>query len=129
MPAQGATVFEFEATLDAQLVLQLNGIESRDTVHAFAKRSRLLWYRDECVQLIQETTGITPQNAKRGDVYYQMANKAKLHRVVPEAGYTATVEWVDDEPLVDETHYRIRVEQRNGQRAWSSPIWVQAPLE
>jgi hypothetical protein len=126
-PSQGATIFEFEADPDAQLVLRLNGLEARDTVRAFATRSRLLWYRDECVQLIQETTGITPENAKRGDAYYQMACKTKLHRAIPEAGYTATMEWVDDEPLADETHYRVRVEQRNGQRAWSGPIWVQAP--
>ncbi|MCK4374849.1 MAG: hypothetical protein KAX19_05945, partial [Candidatus Brocadiae bacterium] len=28
-----------------------------------------------------------------------------------------------------EVHYRVRVEQRNGQRAWSSPIWVAPPSE
>jgi hypothetical protein len=36
------------------------------------------------------------------------------------------MEWEDDEPLDRETNYRVRVEQRNGQRAWSSPIWVRA---
>jgi hypothetical protein len=124
-PSQGATVFEFEAESDAELVLQLNGLQARDTVRAFAAHSRLLWYRDECVQLVRETTGVEPENAKRGDVYYQMACKAKLHRAIPEAGYTASMTWVDDEPLECETNYRVRVEQRNGQRAWSSPIWVE----
>ena len=28
-----------------------------------------------------------------------------------------------------EVNYRVRVEQRNGQRAWSSPIWVAPPAE
>jgi hypothetical protein len=123
-PSQGATVFEFEAEPDAELVLQMNGLQAHDTVRAFAAHSQLLWYRDECVQLVRETTGVEPENAKRGDVYYQMACKAKLHRAIPEAGYTASMTWVDDEPLERETNYRIRVEQRNGQRAWSSPIWV-----
>jgi len=121
---QGATLFEFEADPDAELVLRLNGLEARDTVRAFATRSRLLWYRDECIQLVRETTGVEPANAKRGDVYYQMSRKAKLHRAIPESAYTATFEITDDEPLDRETHYRVRVEQRNGQRAWSSPIWV-----
>jgi hypothetical protein len=58
-----------------------------------------------------------------------MANKAKLHRAMPEVAYTAAVEWVDDEPLERQTHYRVRVEQRNGQRAWSSPIWIRAPQQ
>lgn len=53
-----------------------------------------------------------------------MGRKAKVHRAIPEAGYVAGMEWEDDEPLEGETHYRVRVEQRNGQRAWSSPIWV-----
>jgi hypothetical protein len=55
-----------------------------------------------------------------------MAYKAKLHRAIPEAGSRA--EWAveDEEPITGEVHYRVRVEQRNGQRAWSSPIWVSA---
>jgi hypothetical protein len=55
-----------------------------------------------------------------------MACKAKVHRAVPEDGYTASLAYDDDEPLSSNTHYRVRVEQRNGQRAWSSPIWVNA---
>jgi hypothetical protein len=125
--AQGATLLKFEADPDAELVLRLNGIEVRDAVRAFAAKSRLLWYRDECVALIRETTGVEPETARRGDVYYQMACKAKVHRAIPEAGYTASLEITDDEPLSRETHYLVRVEQRNGQRAWSSPIWIQAP--
>ena len=125
-PFQGATLLEFEAHPGAELALHLNGIEARDTVRAFAAHSRLLWYRDDCVRLIRETTGVEPETARRGDIYYQMACKAKLHRAIPEAGYTATMTYVDDEPLAGEKHYRVRVEQRNGQRAWSSPIWIAA---
>jgi len=46
---------------------------------------------------------------------------------MPEAAYSATLDVDDDEPARGEVHYRARVEQRNGQRAWSSPIWVRAP--
>ncbi len=125
-PFQGATLLEFEAAPDAEVVLRLNGLEVRDTVHGLASHSRLLWYRDQCVRLVRETTGVTPDTARRGDVYYQMAPKAKIHRAIPEAGYTATWRSVDSEPIERETHYRVRVEQRNAQRAWSSPIWIRA---
>ncbi len=64
--------------------------------------------------------------AAHTDAYYHFAHKVKVHRAMPEAACTATLSVVDDEPLDAETHYRVRVEQRNGQRAWSSPIWVQA---
>jgi hypothetical protein len=123
-PCQGATIFEFEADPDAALTLRLNGIELAEPVRAFAARSRVLWYRDECIERVGAATGLEPEDAGRGDTYFHNACKAKLHRVIPEAGYTATFEITDDEPLTGETHYRIRVEQRNGQRAWSSPIWV-----
>lgn len=126
LPFQGATLFEFEADPDAELVLRLNGLELRDRVAVLAQRSRLLWYREECVERIRETTGVEPKDARRGDAYYQLANKAKLHRAMPKAAYTARLEWVDDEPLEAETHYHVRIEQRNGQRAWTSPIWVRA---
>jgi len=125
-PFQGGTLLEFEAEPDAELALRLNDLEARDTVRAFASHSRLLWYREESVERVRQATGIGPEQARRGDVYYQMAHKAKIHRAIPEAGYTARLSYVDDEPLACETHYRVRVEQRNGQRAWSSPIWVQA---
>ncbi len=128
-PFQGGTLFAFEATPDAELVLQLNGLELRDTVRNVARQSHLLWYVDDCVRLVREATGVTPETARRGDVYYQMAPKAKVHRAIPESGYTASLCFVDDEPIESEIHYRVRVEQRNGQRAWSSPIWVQPHRE
>jgi hypothetical protein len=126
LPFQGATLLEFQADPSAEFLLELNGLKVRDKVHTLAGKSRLLWYREDCVQRIHETTGIAPEQARRGDTYYQLANKAKLHRAMPEAAYTASLVWIDDEPLEQETHYRVRVEQRNGQRAWSSPIWVHA---
>jgi hypothetical protein len=90
-----------------------------------ARSSNLFWYKDECIRNLKEYAGIEPGTPEREDIYYMYAHKAKIHRVIPEAGYTATVKITDDEPLTEETHYRVRVEQRNGQRAWSSPIWVQ----
>jgi hypothetical protein len=121
---QGATLFEFEAALDAVLSLRLNSLEIALPISQLAARSHLLWYKDECIKLVRDTTGIEPESTRRGDVYYQLACKAKIHKVLPESAYTASFEIVDDEPLEGETNYRVRVEQRNGQRAWSSPIWV-----
>ena len=119
---QNANVFEFESSVDGELVLQLNGLSMTGKVGDLAASSRILWYRDECVRLLQEQAGIGPGTPEREDIYYHLANKAKIHGVVPEQGYTADFAVEDDEPLSGETNYRVRVEQRNGQRAWSSPI-------
>jgi hypothetical protein len=125
-PFQGATLFEFEASPGATVRLQLNGLETVGSVRNFAAHSRLLWYREECIERVRAATGIEPAAARRGDVYYQMACKAKVHRAIPAAGYSASLAFDDDEPLPAGAHYRVRVEQRNGQRAWSSPIWIEA---
>jgi hypothetical protein len=124
---QNANVFEVEAGPAARLRLELNGLAAEGRVSDFARGSRELWYRDECVQMLAEEAGIPPESPERQDIYHHVAYKAKLHRAIPEAGFTAELLWEDDEPLNEEMHYRVRVEQRNGQRAWTSPIWVRPP--
>lgn len=123
-PCENSNVFEFEAAAGAPMVVSLNGLEARGTVAEFAQASRVMWFKDECVRMLAEEQGIEPYSPERMDVYHHMAYKAKLHRAVPEAGYTAEFTVDDDEPLTGEANYRVRVEQRNGQRAWSSPVWV-----
>jgi hypothetical protein len=125
--SQGALVLEFESDPSAEVVVQLNGKTVKDRVHSLAQGSRILWYRDECLDLIQKMTGIVPKDLERQDpLFYHYAFKAKLHRVIPEAGYSASFSITDTDELSDKTNYRVRVEQRNGQRAWSSPIWLEA---
>ncbi|MHC4714036.1 MAG: DUF3604 domain-containing protein, partial [Planctomycetota bacterium] len=124
---QNSNVFEFEADPAGMLRVSLNGLEKAGRVADFAKQSRVMWFRDECVGFLSEHAGIPPGSPERDDVYYHVAYKAKIHRAVPEVAYTASFEFEDDEPLEGEANYRVRVEQRNGQRAWSSPIWVSPP--
>jgi hypothetical protein len=122
---QNANVFEFEASPRTPLRLELNGLTCEGTVAEFAGRSRELWYRDECVHMLKERCGLSPGSPEREDVYHHMAYKAKVHRAMPEVAWTAPMEFEDDEAFEGgEIHYRVRVEQRNGQRAWSSPIWI-----
>jgi hypothetical protein len=121
---QNADVFEFESEISDTLKLKLNGMEEKATIAELASGSRILWYRDECVKMLEERTGLKPGSPERDDIYYIMAYLSKIHRVIPEAGYSAEVVVEDDEPIKGETNYRVRVEQRNGQRAWSSPVWV-----
>ncbi|UCC88090.1 MAG: hypothetical protein JSV81_01985, partial [Anaerolineales bacterium] len=123
-PSQNANVFEFEAPPEAELLIRLNGLEARATVHSLALGSRVMWFREECVRMLAEHCGLEPETHPREDPYYNMAYKAKLHRIIPEAGFQTEFVIEDDEPVTKETHYRVRVEQRNGQRAWSSPVWI-----
>ena len=122
---QNGIGLEFEASPAAQVELSLNGQRLCESATTLGQSSRILWWRDDNIRRLETLTGLTPADVERGDVvYYLTANKAKIHRPIPQAGYTASMSLVDDEPLDGETHYRVRVEQRNGQRAWSSPIWI-----
>lgn len=123
-PHQNANVFELEADPGAELLVRMNGLEERARLGELARGSRLMTFRDECVAMLRERCGIEPGSPEREDVYNFVAFKVKLHRAIPEEGYEALLEFVDEEPLEGEADYRVRVEQRNGQRAWSSPIWV-----
>lgn len=122
--SQNANVFEIEADPACVVELALNGMVERAALADLAAGSRNLWYREECVEFLEKHCGIPRDAPARDDIYWHMAHIAKIHRAIPEAGYTASLETVDDEPLEGEANYRVRVEQRNGQRAWSSPIWV-----
>jgi hypothetical protein len=125
--SQGALVLEFESLPSAEMVVRLNGKTIRDRVSSLAQGSRMLWYRDDCLDLIRTMTGIAPENCQRQDpLFYHYAFKAKFHRVIPEAGFSARFAVTDTDKLSGNTNYRVRVEQRNGQRAWSSPIWFEA---
>ncbi len=123
-PHQNANVFEFEADPAGELVVRMNGLEEKGTVRDFCRGSREMWFKDECVRMLQDLCGIEPGSPERNDIYHHVAFKTKIHRCIPEAGYVASLDFEDEEPAEGEIHYRVRVEQRNGQRAWSSPVWV-----
>ena len=48
-----------------------------------------------------------------------------LHRLVGPSDYAATVRWTDSRRDAEPgDYYYVRVHQRNGHLAWSSPVWV-----
>jgi hypothetical protein len=122
---QNAVLLEFEAAPGAAVTIRLNGLELRAPVADLCAGSRILGFRDEFADRLEELTGVRLAADQRADVYYQAAPKAKIHRLMPAPAWQASFEFEDDEPLAGRTHYRVRVEQRNGQRAWSSPIWIE----
>ena len=123
-PHHNANVFEVEADPGSTAALELNGLGLRAPLAELAAGAASSGIATSAFGALEEKAGIPAGSPEREDVYYLMAYKAKVHRAIPEAGYTARMEFEDDEPLGNETNYRVRVEQRNGQRAWSSPIWV-----
>lgn len=50
-------------------------------------------------------------------------NNAYIHKIEPGRN-EASLEYVDNSPAAGESYYYVRVEQVDGQLAWSSPIWT-----
>ena len=50
-----------------------------------------------------------------------------LHRAVPDVCFSAGIDVHDGGELAVDA-YRVRVQQANGERAWSSPIWIERRL-
>ena len=94
-----AIVAEVEMLPDAELTLRVNGLVCRHTL-----RELLLGSRGHYV---------------RG----WLSEAVRIHRAVPESGYTAEFAFVD-QPELETDWYYLRVFQANGQVAWVSPIWV-----
>lgn len=87
--------------------------------------SRIVAFVDEAKDLVRRTHGIDPDALFRTDRAYFYSYKAKIHRAIPDAGLAAELDHTDADPPAGVNHYRVRVTQRNGQVAWSSPVWVE----
>jgi hypothetical protein len=51
-------------------------------------------------------------------------NETYAYEATPEGQRTANFSYVDSHPLPGENRYNVRVEQEDGNLAWSSPVWV-----
>lgn len=122
---QGGFIFELEGESGTELELTLNGRTERFRLEKLAERSRVHAYEDEIEAILLSVTGREKPYWARINTPHIYAYKHRLHRLIPEAEYAFEVDWTDTAPLERETHYRARIFQRNGQMAWSSPIWFQ----
>ncbi len=69
-------------------------------------------------KLLLKVLGTAP--IKQIDV---IRSNSYIHKINPNRN-DASLEYVDNSPLPGESYYYVRVEQSDGQLAWSSPIWT-----
>jgi hypothetical protein len=120
-----ATVFELEGRPTDEVRLRIEGKPVTMTLAEAMSRSRLVHFTDENRDVVRRAFGLDPDALPRLDRLYFLGPKAKIHRAVPEAGFTGRLDYVDSDPPAGTNHYRVRVLQRNRQMAWSSPVWVE----
>jgi hypothetical protein len=118
-------IFELEVPPRAPLTVRVDGREERFTLAQAMAACRIMPFIDEIKALIEQRFRLTPDDIEGRDVFWCAAYKAKIHTAIPEAGYTAQREWIDEDAPPGRNWYYVRVSQLNGQIAWSSPIWVE----
>lgn len=122
---QNGLIFTLKASPEASLELKLNGEQMSLPLADLEKGSRLIAYEDESKAMIENMTGRDSGTLPRISTPFIFAYKCRIHRLVPESEYSFNLSFVDEEEVGDHVHYRVRVVQRNGQRAWSSPVWFE----
>jgi len=129
-PPMGATavtqalIFEIRLRPSDRARLSIDGKTVDFSMEDAMQRSQVLFFPEESKERIRLASGLDPASLPRDDPFYFLSHKAKIHRAVPEEAYSAVWRYVDSSPPRGLNHYRVRVHQRNGQKAWSSPIWV-----
>ena len=114
-------IFEIEDDIDSFVTLIIDGKEYKIAIKDMLYSSRLFPLLDEVRALLKERYNFTEYY--RSDSWWHNCYKIKVHQAVPEIGYTCNVERTLD--LKDGDNVRVRVWQKNGGVAWSSPIFVE----
>ena len=120
-----ATLFELEGRPSDKVKLNIEGKSLSFTLEEAMQRSQVVFFREEMETYIREEHNLDPEILPRDDPFYIFSNKAKLHRAIPEVGYSGEFVYTDETPPQGTNFYRVRVTQRNQNVAWSSPIWVE----
>lgn len=75
-------------------------------------------------QIYQATIGELLQYGYTSHMKYYHSQAFKIHKALPESRYIFNIDMEDQIPEKDEDIYRVEVSQKNGQWAYSSPIFV-----
>ena len=86
------------------------------------KNSHLIGFLEEAKRLAYERWGF--KKHYREDPFWHHAYKVKIHRGIPEHGYKVKFIHQEEIKKKKEDYYMVKVIQKDGACAWSSPIWV-----
>lgn len=114
-------IFEIEDELNSSVKLTIDGIEYELPIRDLLKSSDLIPLMDEAKELLKSTFGF--EEYYRTDPWWHNAYKIKINQAVPSIGYEKEINMNID--TTEAKQIRIRVWQKNGAVAWSSPIFIE----
>lgn len=114
-------VVEAEAPIDSDVEFVIDGRKFARSVRSILEDTHLVVFYDEAKKLVKDAFGM--EDFYRSDPFYHNAYKARILRGTPAEGYTVRCRF-ETEAKEDDTHYLVKAYQRNGDLAWSSPVFL-----
>ncbi|MDD3253562.1 MAG: hypothetical protein PHV18_13510 [Lachnospiraceae bacterium] len=115
-------IFEVEADADSTLLLTIDGKEYPLAVRELLDSSRVVALWDEVRELTRQTWGDVTHY--RDDPWWHNAYKFRVGKAYPEASYE--VHYHKKLRMERDGNLRLRIWQKNGDAAWTSPVFVTA---
>ncbi|EOD00148.1 hypothetical protein L21TH_1799 [Caldisalinibacter kiritimatiensis] len=115
-------IFEIEADIDSKITVIIDDKEYQYTVSEILKETHLIGLIDEAKELSKERFGIS--EFYRSDPFWHNAYKIKIHKGVPYKAYKVALDYVVKGTEKDMDYVMVKVHQKNGEKAWASPIWI-----
>lgn len=119
-------VFEIAGSQEAKLTVTEKDFTVTATVGQLLAGAQLASLTEECKRRIAERFGLVPEELDNHDLYHHNARKIKLHRAVPQTAYRVSHCFKNVKLADGVNFFYVRVSQANGQKAWSSPVWVES---
>jgi hypothetical protein len=116
-------IFEIKADIDSDIILETEGKVFKYSVRSILNNTQLISFEEESRELSKERFGF--DSFYRNDNFHHNAYKVLIHRGTPEDGYKVCWKTVTTDKKKEKDFYLVKVFQRDGNIAWSSPIWVE----
>jgi len=119
-------ILEFKGSAETRLKGEIEGTEINIPVRNLFESGTLIPMLKESQNRIYKTFDLTPEEVINPDVYFHNARKIKLHRASSEKRYKTDFSFDNVKIEPGKNWFYVRINQINGQKAWSSPVWVDA---
>lgn len=115
-------IFEIKANRDSNIILEVDKKKYEISVESILKDTQLIADLEEAKKLVKERFNF--EEYYRTDPFWHNAYKVRINRGTPKIGYTLNIDFHTKGLKNTRDYYMVKVFQRDGNLAWSSPIWV-----
>lgn len=115
-----AIVFDIEANVEDSLTLELDGKTYCLPIRNILEKTEVIPLMDEVKDLTKERFGEI--NHYRDDPFWHNVYKIKIHKGCSESGFK--LDFNRKIQVTEACNYRLRIWQKNGDVAWTSPIFI-----